>query len=116
MNIFLILNTIKLIIWWIIVYLTCNYISISKDFVIWVFSMWIGAFIVIWSLSFFILLLILKLVSKEKINKLAMKAYKYTGLIASYILVNFLLMSFDFWNKAIWIIILISFLILWLII
>ena len=54
----------------------------------------------------------MKLISKEKISKLAMKAYKYTGLIASYILVNFLLMSFNFWNKAIGIIILISFLIL----
>jgi len=54
----------------------------------------------------------MKLSSKEKISKLTMKAYKYTGIIASYILVNFLLMSFDFWNKAIGIIILISFLIL----
>jgi len=99
-----------------IVYLTCNYISIWKDFVVWVLSMWIWGFIIIWSLGFFVLLGIMKLFSKDKFSKLTLKAYKYTGLFASYILTNFLLMSFDFWNKWIGFIILISFVILGMII
>ena len=116
MWIFLILNIAKLIIGVIIIYLTCNYINIDQDFLIWVFSMWIWAFITIWSISFFILLWIMKIISKEKTNKLTFKAYKYTWLISSYILVNFLLMSLNFWNKLIGFIILIAFLIIGLII
>ena len=116
MNIFVLLNFIKLIIWVIIVYLTCNYIDLSKDFVVWVFSMWIWGFIIIWSLSFFILLWILKITTKKKFSELWMTAYKYTGLIASFILTNFLLMSFDFWSKTIAFFLLICFVILWMII
>ena len=114
MYIFVILNIVKLIIWTLIIYLTYNYINLDKDFIVGVSTMWFGIFTLVWSISFFILLWILLLIWKRQ--KAWITAYKYTGLLAFYILTNFLLMSFNFWTKIIWIIILIAFLILWVII
>lgn len=113
MYIFIIINIIKLIIWAIIVYITYNYINLDKDFIIGVITMWVGIFTIIWSISFFIFLWILLLLWKKE--KAWITAYKYTGLFAFYLLTNFFLISFNFWNKWIWILILIAFLILWII-
>ena len=114
MYVFIVLNIIKLIIWTLIIYLTYNYINLDKDFIVGVSIMWFGIFTLVWSISFFIFLWILLLIWKKQ--KAWITAYKYTGLLAFYILTNFLLMSFNFWTKIIWIIILIAFLILWVII
>lgn len=113
MYIFIILNIIKLIIWCIIIYLTYNYINLEKDFIIGIISMWIWIFILVWTISFFLVLWILILIWKKE--KAWFIAYKYTGLLALYILTNFLLIWFNFWNKLIGFILLIAFLILWLI-
>lgn len=113
MYIFIIINIIKLIIWAIIVYISYNYINLDKDFIIGVITMWVGIFTIIWSISFFIFLWILLLLWKKE--KAWITAYKYTGLFAFYLLTNFFLISFNFWNKWIWILILIAFLILWII-
>lgn len=113
MHIFIVLNIVKFIIWIIVVYITYNYINLYKDFIVWILTMWFGIFAIIWSVSFFILLWILLSIWKKE--KSWIIAYKYTGFFAFYILTNFFLMSFNFWNKFIWIIIFIAFFILWII-
>ncbi len=115
MQIFIIINIIKFIIWSIIIYLSYNYIDLSKDFVVWILSMWTWLFITFWAISFFILLWFLKLISKNKNNYLALTSYKYTGLLAFYLISNFFLISFKFWSMWIWIILLLIFIIMWVI-
>ena len=115
MQIFIIINLIKLLAWGFIIYLAYNYINLSKDFFLWIFVMWAGIFFFLRWLSFFILFWIMSIFSKNyKQNALA--AYKYTGLFAFYILTNFLLLAVNFWNKRIWIAITICFTIIWIII
>ncbi len=77
-------------------------------------GLWI--FITLWAITFFLLLGIFWLVYKENVKYAATKAYKYTWLFAAYILTNFLLLAFNFWNKTIGVILLICFVILWTII
>ncbi len=115
MWIFIIINIIKLIIWTIIIYLSYNYIDLSKDFVVWILSMWTWIFITFWAISFFIMLWILKLISKNKNNYLALTSYKYTWLLAFYLISNFFLISFKFWSMWIWIVMLLIFIIMWII-
>ena len=116
MQLFIILNIIKFILWVSVIYLAYNYIDLWKDFLMGVLIMGLGIFITLWAISFFLLLWIFWLIYKENVKYAVTKAYKYTGLFAAYILTNFLLLSFNFWNKAIWIILLICFAIIWAII
>jgi len=113
MQIFLILNFVKLLVGAGIIYLAYNYIDLNKDFVIWVLIMGWGIFLLLWAVAFFILLWIFWLIYKKNVKYAVLSAYKYTGLFASYILANFLLLGFNFWNKAIWIVLLICFVIIW---
>lgn len=77
--------------------------------------MWLGGFILLWGIGYFILLGFLKILNKkEKKNPLI--AYKYTWLFSAYILANFLLMWFNFWNKGIGIALLLIFIIIGIII
>ncbi len=113
MYIFVILNIIKLIIWSVVIYITYNYINLDKDFIVGVITMGFGIFTVIWSVAFFLTLLIMLLIWKKQ--KAWIFAYKYTWLFAFYILTNFLLISFQFWNKWIWILLILAFLVLWMV-
>jgi len=116
MQIFIILNIIKVILWSSIVYLAYNYIDLWKDFIMWIsiMGLWLG--ISIWGIGFFIVLWILKLFSKKSNKEIALSAYKYTSLFAFFIMTNFFLLSFWFWNKLIWIVLAICFLIIWILI
>jgi hypothetical protein len=113
MQIFIILNILKVVLWSIIIYLAYNYIDLNQDFLMWVLIMWLWIFISLWWVSFFILLWIFYLLDKKNIKQATLKAYKYTWLLALYVLTNFLLLSFNFWSKTIAIILLICFAILW---
>ncbi len=115
MKFFLIINFLKILIWGSIIYLAYNYIDISKDFLIWVWVMSLGIFLFLWWISFFLLAWIIYLINKNP-KKACLTAYKYTGLFAVYIIVNFLLLAFNFWNKIIGFTLLICFIILWILI
>ena len=115
MQIFIVLNLIKILAWASVIYLAYNYIDLSKDFLIWILVMGWGIFIFLRGVSFFLLWGILSIFNKNyKWNILT--AYKYTGLFAFYILINFLLLGLNFWNKWIGFALTICFLIIWILI
>jgi len=110
MKFYLIGSLLKIIIGSLILYFTNKNINPQEDFWFWLIFIVLWIFLVFWWLSFLIFVLINKYIFKQY-NWLSI-SYKASFLTWIFIIMNFLLIIFEVWEKSSWLLLLVAFILL----
>lgn len=105
-------SIVKFVLWVFIMIMTYSFINIYEDPVIAISLIFIGSFITVRWLSFFLFWgwqLLFRNVEKERIVK---DSYKLSLLFGIYAIINILLIFLWAWNKVLWIILLWGFILI----
>lgn len=107
-------SLIKFVLWVAILIIVYTSINVYEDPMIWIWLGFLGLFIACWGLSFYLFLWIQKLVRSIDIDRIRIikDSYKLSLLFGIFIMINVLLLLLWYWNKILWVILLIWFVVL----
>jgi hypothetical protein len=100
---------IKIIVGISIIGILYNYVNVYQDPAIGISFWFLGIFMIVWGIGYFMFLLSYKFFSKEHLHKQASLSYKLSLLLGMYVMVNITFIITDHWNKLLWLAIIIAF-------